>query len=84
MPGIVLLFLPPVLTALTGLAFIPLMFLLMRRRVVAERTTMAHAEAVTTIRTSAGEEPVTSAIEEEDAWAELAASAEQVAVGTRA
>jgi hypothetical protein len=39
-PGIVLIALPPLITLVTGLAFIPAMYLVMRRRLINERLTL--------------------------------------------
>lgn len=43
-PGIILLVVPPILTALTGFVFVPAMYLFMRHRLVSERTAMRVAE----------------------------------------
>lgn len=39
-PGIVLILLPPILTAVTGLVFVPASFVLVRRKVLAERVAL--------------------------------------------
>ena len=44
MPGIILFLIPPLLALFTGLAFVPFMFVLMRRRVLNERAAMALVE----------------------------------------
>lgn len=43
-PGIVLLLVPPILVTITGLAFIPFMFMWIRRRLLSERAVIALAE----------------------------------------
>jgi hypothetical protein len=55
LPGILLFLIPPVLTAVTGLAFIPLMFVLARRRVLKERAMMGLAQAASMVRVAPGE-----------------------------
>jgi hypothetical protein len=47
-PGIVFLLLPPIITAITGAAFVPAMYLLMHRRLRGERALMEAASAETT------------------------------------
>jgi hypothetical protein len=49
-PGVLLLAVPPVISAVTGLAFIPFMFVLMRRRVLEERATMHMVETAHMVR----------------------------------
>jgi hypothetical protein len=48
-PSILLLAIPPILVAVTGIAFIPLMFILVHKRLVAERLVLAQANAVSTV-----------------------------------
>ena len=71
-PGLLLLAVPPILTAITGLAFIPFMFVFMRRRLMDERATMELAEEATTARIAADAGTPLEALEEVD-WVELAA-----------
>ena len=71
-PGLLLLAVPPVLTAITGLAFIPFMFIFMRRRLMDERSAMELAEEATTARIAADAGAQLAALEEVD-WAEVAA-----------
>lgn len=47
-PGVILLAIPPILAAITGLVFVPATFALMRRAVLRERGVLLHAEAATT------------------------------------
>jgi hypothetical protein len=49
-PGVILLAVPPVLSAITGVVFVPFMFALMRRRVLSERATMQLAEEAVAVR----------------------------------
>jgi hypothetical protein len=62
-PGALLLGVPPVLTALTGIAFIPLMFVLMHRRIMKERATLALAEEVS-LRAATDSRPAVSALDQ--------------------
>ncbi len=71
-PGLLLLAVPPILTAITGLAFIPFMFVFMRRRVMDERSAKELAEEATTARIAADAGAQLAALEEVD-WAEVAA-----------
>lgn len=64
LPGILLLLVPPILAAITGLAFIPFMFVLVRRRLLTERSTIALASMAASVR-------VASEVQD-DSWAELA------------
>jgi hypothetical protein len=43
LPGVILLLVPPLLSAITGIVFIPFMFLHMHRRLIAERAVLAMA-----------------------------------------
>ncbi len=47
-PGIILLVVPPILTAITGFVFVPAMFLFIRHRLVSERAAMLSAELAST------------------------------------
>lgn len=49
-PGVLLLAVPPVLAAITGLAFVPFMFVFMRRRMIAERAIIDLASTPWTVR----------------------------------
>ena len=71
-PGLLLLAVPPVLTAITGLAFIPFMFVFMRRRLMNERSAIELAEEATTARIAADAGAQLEALAEVD-WAEVAA-----------
>lgn len=71
-PGLLLLAVPPLLTAITGLAFIPFMFVFMHRRLMNERSAMELAEEATTARIAADAGAQLAALEEVD-WAEVAA-----------
>jgi len=62
----------PVLTAITGLAFIPFMFVFMRRRLMNERSAIELAEEATTARIAADAGAQLEALAEVD-WAEVAA-----------
>lgn len=68
-PGVVLLLVPPILAALTGLVFIPAMFLVMHARVLKERRVleMAITDASTNVRVGSIEVPPT-AFEESSLW----------------
>ncbi|MBX3223387.1 MAG: hypothetical protein KF795_22940 [Labilithrix sp.] len=72
MPGLFLLAVPPILTAITGIAFIPFMFALTRRRLMNERATLELAEEATTARVAGDLRVAPSSLEEAD-WLELAA-----------
>ncbi|MBX3262243.1 MAG: hypothetical protein KF782_21330 [Labilithrix sp.] len=78
MPGILLLAVPPLLTALTGIAFIPLMFALARRRLMNERAALDLAEEASTVHVAADVRvaPLTA---EESEWVALAAVEERPA-----
>lgn len=49
-PGVLLLAVPPILTTITGLAFIPFMFALMRRVVINERSALELADEAVNVR----------------------------------
>ncbi len=70
-PGVLFLAVPPIITAATGIAFIPFMFTCMRRRVMSERATMELAEETVHVRVSADDAP---AALEESAWCEPASA----------
>jgi hypothetical protein len=74
-PGVILLGIPPVLCALTGIAFVPFMFALMRRRILNERATMALAEEANIVRIARDPIAATTALEEAN-WSELDAPEE--------
>jgi hypothetical protein len=68
-PGIVLLLVPPILVAITGIAFIPFMFVWTYRRLVKERAAIAWAEDACTekrirVRVDPGLAGETSLVEE--------------------
>lgn len=50
MPGVLLIAVPPLLSAVTGIVFIPFMFALTRRRLLNERATFDLAEEASTLR----------------------------------
>lgn len=53
LPGILLVLVPPILVAITGIAFIPAVWLLLHRAVRAERSRFAFAAAASNIRIAA-------------------------------
>ena len=71
LPGIVLIAIPPILTALTGIAFIPFMFTLMRRCVMNERSVLELADEAVRVRVEA-DAPSAMAALDEAAWREVA------------
>ncbi len=76
LPGALLVGIPPLLTAITGLAFIPFMFALMRRRVMSERSVLELAAEAVHVRVDADAAP---AALEEAAWSEIALTQEREA-----
>ena len=79
-PGLLLLAVPPLLTAITGIVFIPLLFIRMWRRLLEERAVLEATEQAlhTRVEVDAAE---AEAAYEEAVWAEAAerASAAQLA-----
>jgi hypothetical protein len=67
--GILLFLVPPILTAVTGLAFIPFIYLFTWRRVRMERQTIALAHESTQVRVAPEHVPF---LQEEELWNELA------------
>ncbi len=49
-PGVILLAVPPILAVLTGLAFIPFMYLFVRSRILSERGALEQAQILTRVR----------------------------------
>jgi len=70
-PGLLLMAMPPILVAITGLAFIPLMFVLARRCVMNERALLERAEDAVHVRVDDGAAPAITALDE-SAWSEVA------------
>ena len=68
-PGVLLLAVPPIIAAATGIVFIPFMFAFMRRRVMHERATMELAEETVHVRVASDAAPAPL---EEAAWCEVA------------
>jgi hypothetical protein len=52
---VILLAVPPILAVITGLAFIPFMYLSARSRVLGERSALQQAEIVTRVRVDVDE-----------------------------
>ena len=70
-PGLFLLAIPPILVAVTGLVFVPLMFVLVRRCVINERALLERAEEAVHVRVDDTAAPAITALDEA-AWSELA------------
>ncbi|MBX3202020.1 MAG: hypothetical protein KF894_28045 [Labilithrix sp.] len=69
MPGVLLIAVPPLLSAVTGLVFIPLMFILTRRRLMKERSALDLAEEASTLRSGHDVRVAPLSVEEADAIA---------------
>ncbi len=54
-PGVILLAVPPILTVITGLAFIPFMYMFARSRIQGERRALQRAQIVTRVRVDVNE-----------------------------
>jgi hypothetical protein len=83
LPGVVLLAVPPILSAITGLVFIPLMFVLMRRCVMNERALLERAEEAVHVRVDDTAAPAVTALEEA-AWSEVAIAEGDAALSSQA
>ena len=70
-PGLVFFAFPPILVAITGLAVIPLMFVLVRRCVMNERALLERAEDAVHVRVDDSAAPAVTALDE-SAWSEVA------------
>ncbi len=70
-PGLLFFAIPPILTAITGLVFIPLMFVLVRRCVMNERALLERAEEAVHVRVDDSAAPAVTALDE-TAWSEVA------------
>lgn len=81
-PGVLLLAIPPLLTAITGLAFIPFMFILMHRRLIVERLAMTQAEEASLTRIAVEAETQLKAFTEVDVTEIDLAEADESALHT--
>jgi len=64
LPGILLILVPPVLVALTGIAFVPFLWLLLHRAVRVERSVFAFAEAAAAVRVAVDASPLDALAEQ--------------------